>query len=191
MPLASTALSFDGHAIISADGMIADAEGLIPDALRVEADFKRFQAALDDAVLVVMGREGHKKHPNPGRRRLVFTAQVAALEPDPSDSHAYFYNPDGLSLAAMLAELGLTSGTVAVTGGTRVFDFFLPYYDRFLLSEVRTFTLPTGRPAFSGGHPRFVLAGAGFSPTDMETIAPGVVSTLWVKGRPAGLAGVC
>jgi hypothetical protein len=78
-----------------------------------------------------------------------------------------------------------------VTGGTRVFDFFLPYYDRFLLSEVRTFTLPTGRPAFSGGHPRFVLAGAGFSPTDMETIAPGVVSTLWVKGRPAGLAGVC
>ena len=82
----SPKLEFEGHAIVSVDGMIADAEGLMPAALRNDADWRLFQAALDGAALVVLGRLGHARHPNPGRRRLVVTRAVEALAPDPQDS---------------------------------------------------------------------------------------------------------
>ena len=67
-------LRFVGHAIVTADGRIADAAGHMPPALRNPADQLRFEAALDAAALVVMGRLGHRRHPNRGRRRLVAAA---------------------------------------------------------------------------------------------------------------------
>ena len=36
-----------GHAIISADGFIADTEGRMPKPLMIDADWQRFQAELD------------------------------------------------------------------------------------------------------------------------------------------------
>jgi len=47
-----------GFAIVSADDRIADAGGAMPDALRNEADWQRFQAELDASALTVLGRLG-------------------------------------------------------------------------------------------------------------------------------------
>ncbi len=186
MPIQGTDIVVEGHAIISEDGMIAAADGIMPDGLRVDADWTFFQAALDRAALVVLGRKGHANHPNPGRRRLVLTRSVVRLETDQSDPLAALWNPAGAEIGEVLQELGITSGTLAITGGTGTFDLFEPHYDRFVLSEVRRLSLPDGVPCFAKGHPRFVLPGASLSPKDMDVIAPGVVQTTWVRGPRLG-----
>ena len=191
MPIPGTSLIIEGHAIISADGMIAAADGSMPPEMRVDADWQAFQQALDAAALVVLGREGHERHPNPGRPRLVLTSRVERLERDPKDERAFFYNPENLPLPSLFVELGVETGTVAVTGGTRVFDLFRPWYDRFVLTEVRGLMLAGGRPAFSLDHPRFVLPGIGLEPGDMDVIAPGVTQTIWVKSTRPMRAGMC
>jgi hypothetical protein len=176
-------LQFEGHAIVSADGMIADSDGDVPPSLRNDIDWKQYQAALDAAGLVVTGRRGHERNPNPGRRRLVLTHSVPTLASDPRDPRATFWNPAGLPLEAVLAELGIRGGTVAVTG---VFDFFLPHLDSFLLSEVHGLVLPGGTPCFSAGHPRIILAEADFRPRNVDLIDPAaiVTSTRWVLDTP-------
>ena len=172
-----------GHAIVSADGMIADAAGLMPSPLRNEADFSLFQKALDEAAIVVVGRMGHERHPNPGRRRLVFTGSVASFAEDPRDRLAALYNPAGMELAEALRRMRIAGGTVAVTGGRRVFDRFLPLFAEFLLAEVHGFVLPDGIPCFSDGHPRTALAKAGLTPAETRIIdaANGVTLTRWVR----------
>lgn len=171
----------EGHAIVSADGMIADARGEMPALLRNDADWRLFQAALDEAALVVVGRLGHERHANPGRRRLVPTSRVERLEPDPGDALAHFWNPAALSISGVLDRLGITSGTIAVTGGTRVFDLFLPHYTAFVLSEVRGLVIPGGTPAFAAGHPRVVLAGAGLTQGAPEILDAGTTLTRWSR----------
>lgn len=182
-PQLPPALRLVGHAIVSADGMISAGDGTTPPALHNEADWRHFQAALDAAALVVLGRLGHRAHQNPQRRRLVLTSAVESFAPDPEDAHAYLYNPAGMALAEALARLGVDHGTVAVTGGTRVFDAFLPLYDAFDLAEVNGLVLPGGRPCFVGGHPRAVLAAAGLRPARFDLIdaRAGVSLTHWVR----------
>ena len=182
-----TPIEYEGHAIVSEDGMIADAGGTMPDTLRSEADWRYFQAALDRAALVVLGRKGHALHPNPGRRRLVLTTGVAALEPDSADKLATLWNPAGMAIATVLNELGITEGIIAVTGGTGTFDNFLPLYSRFVLAEVRGLALPGGVPCFSKGHPRYVLPGAGYAARDMQMIERGVVQTIWQRSPPPAM----
>jgi dihydrofolate reductase len=181
MLISGSAVIVEGHAIVSVDGMIAAADGSMPPALRSEADWRIFQAALDVAALVVLGRLGHERHPNPGRRRLVLTRSVADLLADPDDALTTLWNPAGMEISAVLERLGIADGVIAVTGGTGTFDLFIPHYDRFVLSEVRGLTLEGGIPCFSGGHPRFVLPGAGLEARDMEVIDRGVVQTQWVR----------
>lgn len=176
------ALRFEGHAIVSADGMIAAADGSMPAALRSEADWRYFQAALDRSALVVLGRKGHERHPNPGRRRLVLTRSVADLTSDPNDPLATFWNPAGLSVPEMLKQLDITQGIIAVTGGTATFDLFLPFYTGFVLAEVTGLTLPAGVPCFSAGQPSDVLAGAGLVRRAGQQIDPGVMQTMWMRG---------
>lgn len=180
-----TPIQYEGHAIVSEDGMIADAAGNMPAALRSDADWQYFQAALDRAALVVLGRKGHARHPNPGRRRLVLSTSVATLAADSVDPLATLWNPAGLSIEAVLAELGIATGTVAVTGGTGTFDIFLPRYSRFVLAEVRGLALPGGIPCFSKGHPRYVFAGAGLAARDMQVIERNVVQTIWERSSAA------
>jgi hypothetical protein len=186
MPIPGSSVTVEGHAIVSVDGMIAAPDGSMPEALRNDADWRLFQASLDRAALVVLGRLGHSRHPNPGRRRLVLTHSVADLSADESDPLATLWNPAGLSIGDMLDRLGITAGTLAITGGTGTFDLFLPHYDRFVLSEVRSLSLPDGTPCFTKGHPRFALPGAGLAARDMETIdaAAGVIQTQWVRPVP-------
>ena len=179
-------IRIEGHAIVSADGMIAGADGSMPAALRNDADWAQFQAALDQSALVVLGRLGHLRHPNPGRRRLVFTGSVPAIADDPADRLATLYNPSGATLDEALARLRLTTGTIAITGGQRVFDHFLPLYDGFTLAEVNGLVLPDGRPCFAAGHPRATLAAAGLAPVGFDLLDPaaGVTVTRW--RRPGG-----
>ena len=174
-------ISVEGHAIVSADGMIADAVGEYPAALRNDADWGLYQAALDRAAVVVVGRRGHERFPNPGRRRLVLTRGVARLADDPKDRRATLWNPAGLGLREALGEIGVADGIVAITG---VFDHFVGDYDRFALSESHRLLIPGGRPCFAGGHPRVVLADAGLVPETVELIDPDaiVTTTMWVKG---------
>jgi hypothetical protein len=174
-------LSIIGHAIVSADGMIADHHHRTPAALRNDADWRRFQAALDAAALVVLGRIGHEAHPNPGRKRVVVTSRVAWLERDPSDANAMLWNPGGISFSRVAAGLGITDGIVAVTGGTRVFDLFLLSFAQFDLAEVEGVTIPDGVPCFSGGAPAMMLAGAGLHPAEPEALDAGVTLTAWAR----------
>jgi hypothetical protein len=171
-------LNVEGHAIVSTDGMIADAEGAYPMALRNDADWRQYQAALDRSALVVIGRRGHERHPNPGRRRLVLTRAVAALAADANDANATFWNPAGLAFHDALSELGIARGTVAITG---VFDLFLPLYTSFVLSERHDLLLPGGTPCFAAGHPRTVLPAAKLHPAGVDIIDPEamVTTTLW------------
>jgi hypothetical protein len=181
-----TEILVEGHAIVSADGMIANPDGTMPPELRSDADWRLFQAALDRSALVVLGRLGHLRHPNPGRRRLVLTRSVVDLQPDPVDAQASYWNPAGIDITAALGRLGIDQGTIAITGGTGTFDLFLPWYDRFVLAEVRGLRMHDGTPCFSKGHPRFVLPGAGLEARDMETIDRGVVQTQWVRTPKSG-----
>ena len=159
--------------------MIADRDHRMPQALRNDKDWQRFQAALDASALVVLGRIGHEAHPNPGRKRLVVTSRVAWLERDPGDDNAMLWNPDGISFSRVLAGLGLTEGTIAVTGGQRVFDLFLPGLTRFDLVEVTGVTIPDGVPCFSSGSPVSALTGAGLSVAAVEPLDMGVTLSVW------------
>lgn len=178
-------LAVIGHAIVSVDGKIADAGGAIPAALGNDADWRRFQSQLDQSVLVVLGRMGHQRHPNPGRRRLVVTRGTATLLPDPKDPRATLWNPAGLPFEAVLPRLGIAGGTVAVAG---VFDLFVERFTAFDLAENHGLVLGDGLPCFAGGHPRQVLASAGLQPTRWDLLDPvGPVSlTRWQRpeGRP-------
>ena len=173
-------LTIEGHAIVSADGMIADAAGEYPAALRNDADWALYQAALNRAAVVVTGRRGHQRFPNPGRRRLVLTRRVTRLGDDPNDPRATYWNPAGLALRAALAELGVDAGIIAITG---VFDLFVADYDRFALSESHRLLIPGGTPCFSSGHPRTVLAEAGLRPVGVDVIDADamVTTTVWER----------
>lgn len=173
-------LTIEGHAIVSVDGMIADGNGDYPPQLRNDADWAQYQSALDSAVLVVTGRRGHERHPNPGRRRLVLTRSVARWEIDPRDGRTTLWNPAEVPFAAVLSELDVAHGIVAITG---VFDLFVGHYARFVLSESNALVLPGGTPCFSTGHPRVVLTGAGLRPGKPALIDPQamVTTTLWSR----------
>ena len=168
-------LLFEGHALVSADGMIADGNSRMPPALRHDADWAQYQEALGRSVIVASGRKGHETFPNPKRRRLVLTRGIARTE---QQGNATLWNPAGIALAEVLTALGMTSGTVAVSG---VFDFFLPYYDRFVLDELHGLVLPGGTPCFTAGHPRTVLAAAGLTPAPAERLGEGLTLTVWSR----------
>ena len=142
-----------GHAIVSADDRIADAHGQTPAALRNEADWVRFQAALDTAAVTVLGRFGHEIHPNVrGRNRLVLSSLVAGIE---RRDDAWWWNPAAAPVEAALAAAAPGGGIVTVPGGRRVFDLFLDIgFDEFHLSRAADVVLPGGTPVFSD-----VLAG--------------------------------
>src|SRR5664279_4465516 len=68
----------EGLAIVSADGMIADARGIQPEALKLEADQRFFHARLDEATALAHGRNSSEGGPHMARRRrLILTRTVA------------------------------------------------------------------------------------------------------------------
>lgn len=178
----------EGYVIISADGMLADAKGEMPDCIRNDADQRFFQDALDKAAVVVHGRHSHEGGPRaPYRKRLVLTRQIAALSPDPSHPNSLLWNPLGATLDRALEAIGASDGTVAVIGGPEVFSLFLPLYDCFHLSCAANAKIPGGLPVFlevgPNATPDDVLRRRGFKPGPRRDLdaAAGVSVVTWQR----------
>jgi hypothetical protein len=180
----------EGHAIVSVDGRIAGADGRTPPALRNDADWARFQAALDAAAAVVLGRIAHEHNPNSaGRNRIVVSSSAQGLE---RRADAWWWNPAEVSVAEALMTAAPGGGTVAVPGGRRVFDLFLGIgYDAFHLARAAGVKIPKGVPLFSAVNsdtlPEEILAEAGLLPDTPELLdrAKGVTLVTW--RRPAAI----
>lgn len=139
----------EGYAIVSEDGMLANAAGIMPDSLKFDADQAFFERGLDNVDVVVHGRHSHEHQRRSDlRRRLILTRNVSAIAADPSNKKALFWNPAGASLEQAMAVLGTPDGSNGVIGGTEVFRIFLDRYDIFYLSRVLGVRLPGGRPVF-------------------------------------------
>ncbi len=176
--------SLEGHAIVSTDDRIADADGDKPPGLDHPADWARFQAALDEAALVVMGRSSHETSPNPRHRnRLILSRRVSGLE---QRGDGWWWNPGGASLDEALSAAAPDGGAIAVVGGREVFDHFLGVgFDAFHLSRNAAITLPGGIPIFgacaAGTPAETVLEGAGLEPGAREVLdaMAGVSVRVW------------
>ena len=178
----------EGYVIVSADGMIANALGEMPDSIRYDADQKFFQSGLDRAAVIVHGRHSHEGGPRAAqRKRLVVTRQVAALAPDPSRPNSLLWNPTGATLEQAVAAIGAGDGPVAVIGGTEVFSMFLPRYDTFYLSRAAHAKIPGGRPVFNevgpNATPEDVLTRHGLHRGERRELdaAAGVSVTTWER----------
>lgn len=181
-------MRIEGYVIVSSNGMIADAKGVMPEAIRNDADQKFFQSGLDQAAVVVHGRHSHEGGPHAARRkRLVLTRQIADIAPDPSRPNSLLWNPVGATLEQALAKHGVTDGTVAIIGGTDVFSMFLPRYDLFHLSHAPHAKIPGGRPVFTSvgpnASPEDVLMRHGLKPGPRRDLDPaaGVSVVTWER----------
>jgi dihydrofolate reductase len=178
----------EGYVIVSADGMIADAKGEMPDSIKNAADQRYFQDALDRAAAVVHGRHSHEGGPRAAqRKRLVLTRRTPAIAPDPALPNALLWNPLGASLDQALAQLGVADGTIAVIGGPEVFSRFLPLYDAFHLSRAANAKIPGGLPVFPevgpNATPEDVLARHGLRPGPRRVLdaTAGVSVVTWER----------
>jgi dihydrofolate reductase len=195
LPAMSRPFRIEGYAIVSADGMIANAEGVMPDALKIEADQRLFHASLDRAGAAAHGR--HSQETDAGaarRRRLILTRRIAALAPDPQNDKAVWWNPAGASVEQAREALGAPRGPLAVIGGTEVFGLFLAIgYDAFHLSRAGKVYLPGGRPVFPGVGPRSpedLLAAHGLKPGPVQMLDQAAEATLrtWRRADDRGRA---
>jgi hypothetical protein len=177
----------EGYAIISEDGMLADAAGIMPASLKFQADQKFFEQGLDRVDVVVHGRHSRERQPHShSRRRVIVTRQVPAIAADPSHEKTLFWNPAGASLEQALAALGTPNSTIGVLGGTDVFAMFLDRYDVFYLTRVPGVWLPGGRPIFPevpARTPEEVLAGHGLARNQRRILdaAVGLVLVSWQR----------
>ncbi len=118
----------------------------MPTALRNEADWAYFQAGLDRADLVALGRVSHEATPNPKRRRrLILSRGVTTLE---QRLDGWWWNPVALPWADVASRLLPQDGCVAVPGGQAAFEAFLPCFTAFHLSRAHNVRLPRGRGLF-------------------------------------------
>ena len=149
--MAGQSLRIDGYVIVSADGKLANAAGVMPDELKFAGDKAFFTNALDRVDLIVHGRNSFEDQPNsPRRKRIIVTRKVPALAPDPANPLALLWNPAGASFEAASDQAGVHAGTAAIIGGPDVFGMFMDRYDTFWLSLAPHVRLPDGEPCFPG-----------------------------------------
>jgi dihydrofolate reductase len=166
----------EAYAIVSVDGMLADAQGHIPAALKVEADQKFFHRGLARAAAVVHGRHSAESDPpDPNRPRLIATRTVPGIARDPTRPKALWWNPRGASLEEAWTALAPPPGVLAVIGGPDVYELFLGIgYDAFHLTRVPDLRLPGGRPVFPeigpNRSPEDVLADHGLKPGPQQVL---------------------
>jgi hypothetical protein len=182
-----SSLRIEAYAIVSTDGMLANATGVMPDALKFEADRRFFESGLDGVDILVHGRHSHEQQtPAKRRRRLILTRQVPTIAADALDHDALLWNPAGASLEMALAALGAPAQSIGVVGGTGAFDLFLGHYDVFYLSRAPWVRLPGGRPVFDqvpGRTPEQVLADHGMVPGSEHVLDPekGLTMVNWLR----------
>ena len=179
------AYRIEGYVIVSSDGMLANAQHVMPDELKFEGDKHFFTAALDRADLIVHGRHSGEDQPNsPQRRRLIVTSQVSALAPDPSNPNATLWNPSGAPFEAAAEAAGVQPGMVAIIGGPAVFGMFMDRYDTFWLSQAPKVRIPGGEGCFPGvpvHTPEQILSTHGLKPGGAQLLdkAENVTVTPW------------
>ena len=179
----------EGFAIVSEDGMLADASRHIPPALVVEADQKFFHGCLEHAAVVVHGTHSHEGGPRADtRHRLVVTHRVPALAPHPTLPNTLLWNPQGASLEEAWSRLGAPDGMLAVIGAGGVNQIFLDRgFDAFHLSRVAGVRLPGGVPVFPGigpnRTPEDILAQHGLKPGPPRVLdaAAGATLVTWLR----------
>jgi len=158
----------EGYAIVSEDGMLADASRVMPNSLKFEADNAFFEAALDNVDLVVHGRHSQEQQDRaPLRRRLILTQRIADIAAHPKNAGALLWNPLGASFEQAVAAVGAPVRRVGVIGGTDVFALFLDKFDAFHLTRAPNVQLPGGRPVFPDvprRSPEDILAEHGLRP---------------------------
>src|SRR5260370_40819603 len=94
-------LRIEGYVIVSGDGMLANADRVMPDELKFEGDKKFFTAALDRVDLIVHVRHSLEAQPNsPRRKRIILTKRGGASAPDPSYPKATPWTPAEAALEA-------------------------------------------------------------------------------------------
>jgi dihydrofolate reductase len=175
----------EGYAITSADRMIADATGFMPDSLKFEADQRFFLEALDRVRVVCHGRLSHEGDPDSHtRRRLILTRRMPDLTPDPDNPNTWLWNPAGATLEEACDAVGCGGGTLAIAGGTEVFSLFLKIgYDVFYLARAEKVRLPGGVPVFCQGRfgqsPEDVLRDAGLKPAESQWLHDDVSLIKW------------
>lgn len=181
-------MRIEGYVIVSADGMLADASGVMPASLKFEADQRFFESALDAADLIVHGRNSFEDQPrSPQRTRIILTRSVAALGPDPSNPKATLWNPAGASFEDACRHAGITTGTAAVIGGPDVFEMFMDRFEVFWLSQAHGLTIPAGMGGFPGvpqRSPQDILSAHGLKPEETRVLDAErrVDVTAWRRG---------
>lgn len=169
-----SAFRFNGYVIVSAEGMLADAHGVMPEALKFPGDLRFFTTALDHSDLIVHGRHSFEDQPNsPERRRIVLSRSVAGVTADPSNDKVTLWNPAGASFEEARNYTGVHAGTIAVIGGPVVFEMFFDRFDVFWLSQAPHVRLPGGKPCFPGvpeRTPQAILASHGMKAGDVQTL---------------------
>jgi hypothetical protein len=170
-------LSIEGFAIVSANGMIADCDCLMPNSLKLDADQQFFENALDNAAILVHGRKSHEGQSKSHlRRRVLLTKAVKSFEPDPVTPNLWLWNPAGASLDEVCVALGVKEGVVAILGGTAAYDMFLARYSAFHLCRAGKVKIPDGTPVLSevsrGCSPEEVLRRAGLTLEDRRLLDP-------------------
>ena len=167
-------LRIEGYVILSANGMLADANHVMPPELKFEGDQRFFNDALDHADLVVHGRNSGEEQPNsPKRTRIILTRSVKALAPDPTNPKATLWNPAGAPFDAACQRAGVTSGLAAIIGGPTVFGLFLDRFDTFWLSFAPHVRIPGGEPGLPGvpaRTPQAVLAAHGLHAAETRVL---------------------
>ena len=175
------------YAIVSADDRIADARGQMPESLRNDADWTYFQAELDRADLIAIGRTSHEATPNArGRRRLILSRGVQGLE---ARKDGWWWNPRTLPGADVCARLLPEGGRAATPGGQAAFDVFLAIgLTAFHLSRAERVRLPGGLGLFraceEGRTADEVLASAGLRAGAETPIDPAAEVSLTLWRRP-------
>jgi dihydrofolate reductase len=177
----------EGYAIISEDGMLADATRHMPDSLKFSADQRFFEHGLDAADVVVHGRHS-KEHfaRSPLRQRLILTRRIRDIAPHPTNKRAFYWNPANASLDEALAALQEPRDRIAVIGGTDAFGLFLDLFDVFHLTRAPGVSLPGGRPVFPevpARLPEEVLVEHGMQPGPVQVLdsAHGLTLTSWER----------
>ncbi|MFL6804830.1 MAG: dihydrofolate reductase [Xanthobacteraceae bacterium] len=179
----------EGYAIISADGMIADADGAQPAELIVKADQRFFRRGLARADAIAHGRFSHEGGTRSAeRKRLILTRSIGSLAPHPRHAKGLLWNPAGASFEQAWQALEVADGVLAVIGGTDTFGLFLGIgYDAFHLTRANRARLPGGRPVFPdvpSRSPEDVLAAHGLNPGPPEVLDADADVTLvtWDRG---------
>jgi len=181
----------EAYAIVSADGMIADADGVQPPGLMVKSDQDFFHRGLDRAAAVAHGKHSFEGGADAAsRKRLILTRSIPSLAPHPQIARALLWNPAGASLEQAWQALDAGDGTLAVIGGTDTFGLFLGIgYDVFHLTRANRVRLPGGRPVFPevpARTPEEMLAAHGLvaGPPQVLDPAADVVLVTWsVAGK--------